>query len=360
MTTADKSVFGLLAAARDDFAASAVVPGLLDRETVTRMTLAADAQRAVDVLAPLADPYRHGRQSMTVDLVRAAYTGTAPEVIAAARSRLDSHHSARAIATETTANVPGLLPYPVAPVNGGGLAVSPLLDRIAVPVPKRPGSRGLLVPDGWAVGEAQLDPPEGAPDLPAADALVVDGETVPWHSAAKIVDVSRQVIDWADVAPIELDQAFSASVNITLENGIVSDIIAAATPMPAGATLAETLDAAEGVAGSVWPDGSPIIELVNPEDMPRVRRAYAGQTGTPLLVPTVGQPAGTITTFARNSVALYASALDSASATRPGQFMIGTYWVRYALAKVRRVPGQTEPETPSPAVVVATLDPVGP
>lgn len=242
-----------------------------------------------------------------------------------ALERIEARQAARAI--QLTSDNPGLIPRPVEAVGGTGIGTAlPLIRQYAAERDFTAGGTAPVVP-GVASGNITGSMvTEGTP-LTAGAALTIGdvGATRARQLAACYAILPRQVIDWADpIAQAMLDQLLMDIADRAAEVYIGGQLVTAAGgTRVAGVdatTLGAALDQAEALAGVAMnnhladtPEGVadgavPGLVIVNPSNLPRVRRAigtsWQSDVPRPLVAVSIGAPVGTAIVTAPGAVLL--------------------------------------------------------
>lgn len=230
-------------------------------------------------------------------------------------------------ALQLTTDNPGIVPKPVETAGGTGIGTAlPLIRQYAAERDFTAGGVAPVVP-GVAAGNINgAMVTEGTP-LTAGAALTIGdvGSSRARQLAACYAILPRQVIDWADpLAQAMLDQLLQDVADRAAEVYIGGQLVTAAGgTRVAGVdatTLGAALDQAEALAGVAMnnhladtPEGVadgavPGLVIVNPSNLPRVRRAigtsWQPDVPHPVVAVSIGAPVGTAIVTAPGAVLL--------------------------------------------------------
>lgn len=282
----------------------AAEPGMLPAER------AAKARRAGSELADLRDLARVGAilPGRVLDVMKADRgDAAAQERVAAAGAVFE----ARAVATQVSIDMPGLITkVGVVPAVAGSLGDGvPLVRLLATPwtdtgLPMIPAA-----PSGSLVGEVVT---QGVAQTGAGFFAIGDVEVDRWTMAAAYGEVAKQVFDFSSDDGRLLDDLYELVADRGAEVNIGSRLVAAGTSAAAGADLGAALDTAESLASAALLAPADLV-LVNVADLPRVRRAVAASWQSdphPILLPTMGVPAGKVVVTGRSAFTLLARPHD--------------------------------------------------
>ncbi|GAB3623836.1 hypothetical protein GCM10027418_19200 [Mariniluteicoccus endophyticus] len=299
-------------------AESVTAPGIGRPERTNRAIQAAEAVAALEQIAASTDPYADGQHAYGHDLITAAGSHASRDRDAAA-DRLARYRQHRELVANLRAaawaDLSGAIGTGVTP--GRVPARAQFLARYAV---KEMTARDM-VPHTGTLPDAVLDPPRGT-ELQSV-AVTVDGDTSGWHTAALLVNEAAQ-LDYAPGIASHLEALFRAQVDVKLETAILADIAD-------GAPTAPDFAAAEAAAGGAW--GVPDLIVCDPEDRPKIVRAYAADNvaagDRPEILPTAGCPAGTAYVIAAGAVLVQATEPFDLVATEPDRLGKLIAFLRY-------------------------------
>ncbi|KAA1423304.1 hypothetical protein FE697_006695 [Mumia zhuanghuii] len=316
------AIDGLLTEVRN-LGRSVTLPGIVGRERLARAGAVSDAAADVRTAVAWSEPYGPGsHQSRVGDLIRDASKRTTNDDREAARERLALDRQLTVLRRDVAwVDATGVMPYRQhAPAVAS--TTSPLLDRLATPVPAPMGTRGEHMPRGWDnIPDAIIDPPPG--ELDENGRARIDGRDVGWVPVLYGLDVSLMVDDFTEPGARIMEILLTTIVNTGLERELLRRLTTGLTP--------GTADEAEASIGTAWPTGADVL-VVNPADMPKLRAAYS-----PLAVPfevirTAGAPAGTGVLLASTAVTVLASDMEWMTAVRPAEFGTDIAALRYGLS----------------------------
>ncbi|MBB1495893.1 hypothetical protein J4N02_08340 [Propioniciclava sp. MC1595] len=320
-----------------DLAASATAPSIGRAERLARAARAAEHARNLADVVPLLDPYAGTEHNRMADLQTVATRALAGETEldgAVAERLLRAEQFDRLThATRAAANLTGLRPGSIAPTVE---FVTPARWLAAYALPAA-GLGPIDTIPAWGNGipAATLNPGFDNP-ITGAD-LDVAGDPLPWSLVGFGVNTSRQRFDWAADKGAESERLFLAAVHKGLEKALL-DALAAAAP------AAASFEAAEVAAGAT--DYAADLVVVNPQDAPKVTRAYAtafdgSDTLPPRILPTAGATKGTALVMASPAVYAVASRVEWVSATRPREWGVDVAALMWGRARVR-IPGAVQ------------------
>jgi hypothetical protein len=315
-----------------DTVRSALAPDLGHGVRVDRARMVAEQVADLRDLVSISSAVIGGSEA--VDVLRAVdiqWAGRDGSDRVAAEERILARRVAGELrAAQLLADNPGIVPRPVEVGTGstglgGGL---PLVRRFA------------LLRDFVGGGAAPVTP--GVVEGDVAGDIIVEG-TAPTNAVFTVADVgsararlvaiatalfSEQVRDWSDqVALTMLDQTLVDIADRAGEVYLGGQLVAGAgATRVAGATditLAAALDAAEAGAATAL-NGGDLLLLVNPANLPRVRRVLAPSwiegLPHPTVAASVGVVAGTAAVVATDAVHLFRDEPIFLQQSRPDRF----------------------------------------
>ena len=264
------------------------------------------------------------RGSAAIDLLRVRapemFMPADSEAQRAAQERLAARGVLEQLrASQVTTDTPGLLPRPVdVPASTGIETGTPLIREYALDRDFAEGGTTPVVP-AVAAGNINGDLlTEGSPVTPGSPVTFTNAAAADARQIAVCVaKLSRQVLDWpGSDAQALLDQAFYDIADRRAELTIGADLIASAggtrTAGASDTTLSDAINAAEAAAGAALNEALasgtlPGLVIVNPANLPRVRRAMAAGwliDPHPVLTASIGVTAGTAVVVAPGAVHL--------------------------------------------------------
>lgn len=331
----ERDAAALVTAGVFELARAAMVTHLSATERIDRATRAVEADRAVRRLGPLLDPYTAGEYSRFADALTIARSADPNgEAAVEAADRLDLHRQATiSRAIQTPADNPGLLPAAQALPGGPERPPVPFLDALGTIDPGILAS--VRIPQAWSpvpVGVVNPDPNVPLELLDSQMDVTIEAT----DTAFGAVNVSRQLIKWGLDSLKQFDLLVDTAASVALETSLLARLTAAAgVIVPAGADLIDALDSAE--VGIRWYTG-PTHLVVNPDDWPAVRRAWAGaMMWPPPLAPivTASQAAGVVLMLPASAVVVDVSPTDWARIPEVDQVGMRVGAIRYGAAGVR-------------------------